>query len=180
MAVEAQNILDSADLLYNHQQIDAALDEVADQLTAALGEQTPVLMCVMNGGLMTFSTLVSKLHFPLQMDYIHATRYRDSTEGKEVKWLAEPRYDLKGRHVVIVDDILDEGVTLEAIIQYCKEAGAESVSTVMLVHKQHDRCITGVKADYVGLNVPDRYVFGFGMDYKGFLRNIPAIYAVSD
>ena len=133
----------------------------------------------MNGGLIVTGLLLSKLDFPLQQDYIHATRYRGETSGGDLDWITEPRHSLSGRHVLIVDDILDEGLTLAAIVDYCRNAGAVSVDTVVLVEKIHDRK-QGIQANYVGLKTEDRYLFGYGMDYKGYLRNAPGIFAVND
>ena len=116
---------------------------------------------------------------PLQYDYIHATRYAGKTRGGELNWVAESGISLEDRHVLIIDDINDEGLTLAAIVKHCKEKNPLSVKTVVLVDKQHDRK-QGAPADYVGLSVEDRYVFGYGMDYKGYLRNAPGIFAVKD
>lgn len=166
-----------ADLIYSREQAETALDGLAEQITAEYSESNPLFICVMNGGLIVAGCLLSRLDFPLEQDYLHATRYRGDTTGGELSWLAEPQHSLKGRHVLIIDDILDEGYTLSAIVNYCKKAGVQSVKTVVLVEKLHDRK-QGIQADYVGLQTEDRYLFGYGMDYKGFLRNAPGIFAV--
>lgn len=166
-----------ADCLYSKEQAEAALDRLADEITGRHSENNPLFICVMNGGLIVAGCLLSRLDFPLEQDYLHATRYRGETQGGELSWVAEPQHRLKDRHVLIVDDILDEGYTLAAIVDYCAKAGALSVETVVLVEKRHDRK-QGISADYVGLNTDDRYLFGYGMDYKGFLRNAPGIFAV--
>jgi hypoxanthine phosphoribosyltransferase len=152
---------------------------MAQQITASLAGHNPVLLCVLNGALIPMGYLLTRLAFPLRQDYIHATRYRGETHGADLHWIARPTTPLQGQRVLVVDDILDEGITLAEIVRYCQAAGARSVQTVVLVQKQHskgDAC----KADFVGLQVPDRYVFGYGMDYKGFLRNTPGIYAVEE
>ena len=123
--------------------------------------------------------LLTHLNFPLQLDYLHATRYRAETQGGTLDWLVEPSIELKNRHVVILDDILDEGHTLNAIIEFCEQQGAQKVYTAVLLDKQHERkAVEGFKADFEGLKVEDRFVFGFGMDYQGYWRNAPGIYAV--
>jgi hypoxanthine phosphoribosyltransferase len=151
---------------------------MAEAITRDLGDKLPVFYCVMNGGLITTGHLLTRLGFPLEVDYLHATRYRNEFRGGELFWRVSPEVPMAGRHVVIVDDILDEGATLAAILAYCEEAQAASVTTAVLVDKQHDRkAVPGLKADYCSLKVADRYVFGFGMDYKGYWRNAPGIFA---
>lgn len=178
---EAQAVMDTADCLHDQAAIEQGLDQMAAAITQDLAEQHPLALCVMNGGLLTAGHLLSRLHFPLQVDYLHATRYRgDTTGGATVEWLKHPQNALQGRTVLLIDDILDEGYTLREIAQWCHEQGAQAVKRALLVEKLHDRRVSGVECDYVALQVPDRYVFGFGMDYKEYWRNAPGIYAVSD
>jgi hypoxanthine phosphoribosyltransferase len=166
-----------ADCLFTAEQVEAALDTMAEKISAKHHNNNPLVLCVMNGGLIATGALMLRLDFPLEQDYLHATRYRGETRGGELKWLAEPRHSLKDRHVLVVDDILDEGYTLAAIAGHCREAGAHSVETVALIEKRHQRK-HGIQADYIGLEVEDRYLFGYGMDYKGYLRNAAGIFAV--
>lgn len=172
-----QQVSAEADCLFSAEQVEAALDNMAEAITAKHCENNPLVLCVMNGGLIVTGSLLLRLNFPLEQDYLHATRYRGETQGGELKWLAEPTHSLKDRHVLVIDDILDEGYTLAAIAEHCREAGAQSVETVALVEKLHDRK-HGIQADYIGLQVEDRYLFGYGMDYKGYLRNAAGIFAV--
>ncbi|GEN25992.1 hypoxanthine-guanine phosphoribosyltransferase [Halomonas cupida] len=175
---DMREVMDNADCLINHDEVELALDRMADEITRDLGDKLPVFYCVMNGGLITTGHLLPRLGFPLEVDYLHATRYRGKTRGGELFWRVSPEIPMADRHVVIVDDILDEGATLAAILAYCREAGARSVSTAVLVDKTHDRkAVPDLKADYCSLEVEDRYVFGFGMDYKGYWRNAPGIFA---
>ncbi|MCK2182958.1 hypoxanthine-guanine phosphoribosyltransferase [Halomonas getboli] len=175
---DMREVMDSADCLISQEEVERALDRMADQIAADLGDKLPVFYCVMNGGLITTGHLLTRLGFPLEVDYLHATRYRGGTRGGELFWRVSPEVPMAGRHVVIVDDILDEGSTLAAILDYCREAGAASISTAVLVDKRHDRkAMPDLKADYCSLEVEDRYVFGFGMDYKGYWRNAPGIFA---
>lgn len=166
-----------AECLYTAEQAELALDSLTEQITSDFIDLNPLVLCVMNGGLIVAGCLLSRLDFPLEQDYLHATRYRGDTHGGELGWVVKPQHSLEGRHVLIVDDILDEGYTLAAIVEYCKQAGAKSVKTVVLVEKLHSRK-QGIQADYVGLQTEDRYLFGYGMDYRGFLRNAPGIFAV--
>lgn len=174
-----QQVMDEADCLFSYDEVKQAIARIASKLSAALSEQNPILISVMNGGLVFSGHLLTRLSFPLQVDYLHATRYRNEIQGGQLDWQVEPSIDLNARVVVIVDDILDEGHTLLAITEYCKSKGASKVYTAVLVDKSHQRKASpGLKADFEGLVVADRFVFGFGMDYRGYWRNAPGIYAV--
>jgi len=179
---EAQRVLENAQLIITPQQIDQAIHQLAAEINTQFAEtERPVIILpVMNGGLILGGHLISRLEFPLIVDYLHATRYRDSTSGNDLQWKVKPQQSLKGRSLLIVDDIFDEGFTLQAVLDYCKEQEVASVHTVVLVEKEHPRPKANIKCDFTGLRVEDKYVFGFGMDYKGYHRNLNAIYAVSD
>ncbi len=176
---EIETVRDSADLLHSEQAVQQAMDAMADGVAARLECSDPLVLCVMNGGLMTTTWLVSRLNFPLELDYVHATRYRGETLGHDLEWIARPRTPMAGRSVLLVDDIFDEGITLAAIAKACHQAGAQEVLSAVLVRKDHDRANGDYAPDFVGLEVPDRYVFGCGMDYRHYLRNLPAIYALA-
>ena len=166
-----------SDCLCNSEQLNKALDVLANQITNDLEEKNPIILCVMTGGVVPTGHLVTRLSFPLQLDYIHATRYRGETSGGELHWIQEPSISLQDRNVLIIDDIFDEGITLLEIAKYCKDKGASKVHSVVLVNKLHNRKID-FKPDYIGLDIEDRYLFGFGMDYKNYLRNLNSIHAV--
>ena len=174
-----QHIFDNADKLYSFSEIDNALNRIAEKLSGQFATENPLFLCVMNGSVITTGHLLPKLNFPLELDYIHISRYGDKTVGGELEWFHKPTTELSNRTVILVEDIFDEGVTLHALRQYCNEAGAKSVSCVTLIDKLHDNK-TGELPEFIGLTVPDRYVFGFGMDYQGYWRNAPGIYAVSE
>ncbi len=176
---ELNQVMAEADCLVDEDRVYAAIDTMAQQITDRLKDTNPLLMCVMNGGLILTGQLLPRLHFPVQAEYLHATRYRQETTGGILEWKLRPEADMQDRTVLIVDDILDEGTTLCAIADYCKAHGAREVLTAVLVDKQHDRkARPDLKADFTGLDVEDRFLFGFGMDYKGYWRNAPGIYAV--
>lgn len=169
-----------AKCLYSAQDIEKALESMASAIHADLQEDNPIVLCVLIGGVVLTGKLLTLLDFPLQVDYIHATRYGDNTTGSHLEWVVKPRCSLKGRTILVVDDILDGGVTLAGIVEYCKLQGAAAVKTAVLVEKQVTREQDAVqKADYTGVKVENRYVFGYGMDYKGYLRNVPGIFAVA-
>ncbi|RAU17795.1 hypoxanthine-guanine phosphoribosyltransferase [Nitrincola tibetensis] len=176
---EIKNVFYEADLLFTQQQVEDAISHMAKDITDALSQLNPVVFSVMNGGLVITGQLLTQLTFPLQASYLHATRYRNSTSGHTLEWKVPPMIDFQNRPVLIVDDILDEGHTLAEILEYCHEQGASQVYSAVLINKQHDRkARPDLVADFVGLQIPDRYIFGYGMDYKGYWRNAPGIYAV--
>jgi len=176
---EAGRVLAESDLLVEESDVIAAIARIADEITAELKESNPVLICCMNGGLAFAGQLLTKLVFPLHIDYVHATRYGHKINGVALDWKARPQVDLTGRTVVLLDDILDEGVTLAAIAEYCRQQGAAKVMMAVLVEKLHLRKVTpGMRADFSGIEVGDRFLFGYGLDYKGYWRNAPGIYAV--
>lgn len=174
----AQAALAKAELLYSSEQIDRALDGLGEAITRELARRDPLVLVVMNGALVAAAHLLGRLRFPLRVGYLHATRYRGDTRGGAMHWVAPPRPDVRGQTVLVVDDILDEGDTLKAILDELRRLGATAVYSAVLVEKRHDRKAPGSTVDFIGLEVPDRYVFGFGMDYHDYWRNLPAIYAV--
>lgn len=174
---ESTKVLAEADCLFSRDEVETTLTRLANSVSEKLSGTHPIVLCIMNGGIVPMGMLVTRLNFPMQIDYLHATRYRNKIRGGKLKWIATPSISLKHRTVLLIDDIHDEGITLEEIKQYCLQQGAQTVYTAVLVNKLHDRK-NNTCADFVGLEIPDRYVFGYGMDYKGLLRNAPGIYAV--
>ena len=177
---EIREVFAKATCLHSRAAVDAALDKMAREIHNKLEESNPILLVVMVGGLISAGHLLTRLDFPLEVDYVHATRYQSTLRGGEIHWRAEPKTLLKDRTVLILDDILDLGVTLSAIIEYCKDQGAGEIYTAVLVDKVRTREVGGLaKADFTGIEIEDRYVFGYGLDYKEYLRNAPGIYAVA-
>jgi hypoxanthine phosphoribosyltransferase len=170
---------EEADCIADAAAVDAALDRLASAITTRLGEANPIIYAVMNGGLVLAGRILPRLPFPLELAYLHATRYGHALQGTLLDWRVRPGQDLRGRSVLVLDDILDEGHTLAAIIDYLRQEGAREVCSAVLVHKVHARkAYPGMRADFTGLDVPDRFLFGCGMDYKGYWRNAPGIYAL--
>lgn len=167
---------DNCKLVFDNAEILAAIDRLADRLNQQLEGETPVVLCVMQGGLIFSGHLIPRLKCMLEIDYIHATRYGNTTSGGELSWKSYPDNDLSGRTVLILDDILDEGNTLQSIIKYCETQGASKIISAVLVRKHHDRCVDHELTDNIALDVEDKYVFGFGMDYDGKYRQLDSIY----
>ena len=121
----------------------------------------------------------SLLRFPIDFDYVHASRYGSATRGAGIEWRVSPSGLAKGRHVLVLDDILDHGETMAAIRDRLLELGALSVQCAVLVEKKLE-IAKPIHADFVGLSIPDRFVFGCGMDAKGYWRNLPEIRAMKN
>lgn len=178
-AIHPNIILGQADLIHDEATVNQALDRVANEITLALADDTPVVLCVMGGGVVFSGQLLPRLTFPLEFDYVQASRYHNRTDGKALQWKVKPSSIVRDRTVLVLDDILDEGVTLAAIKAECLALGAKQVLVAVLVEKVLHRD-KPIHADYVGLEVPNRYVFGCGMDVYGWWRNLPAIYALQE
>ncbi len=176
---DAWSVLNRSELIVGATEVELALDRLASQITDALADRFPIALCVMGGAVVFAGKLLPRLGFPLEFDYLHATRYRDGTRGGEIEWAKLPRKDLAGRAVLLLDDILDEGHTLAAARQRMLELGAAEVSIAVLADKDIG-VAKPVAADFVGLSLPNRYVLGMGMDAFGLWRNLPGIYALKE
>src|SRR5689334_9330567 len=172
--------LHDAERLHDRAQVESAIARIAKEIDAALVGDVPVYVSVMHGGLIFAGALALAVSTDLEFDYVHATRYRGGTQGQDLHWIKAPSAKMSGRTVLLADDILDEGYTLRAIRDYCVAQGAARVLIAVLCEKRHGRTAPGIKADFVGVEVPDRYVFGFGMDYYEQGRNLPGIYALRE
>lgn len=174
---EAKKIFEEADLVCSAEESALAVRRVAGEIAARLADANPLVLAVMGGAVVFTGQLLPQLAFPLDFDYLHVTRYGDVTTGGQLAWIVEPRADVAGRVVLVVDDILDEGVTLAAIRQRLLAQGATEVLSAVFADKNLGRT-KPISADFVGVHLPNRYVFGYGMDVKGAWRNLPAVYAV--
>lgn len=172
-------ILAESDLIHSSEVIAYAIEQLSLNISHTLNQSNPLVMCVMGGAVVFSGQLLPKLNFPLEFDYVQASRYHGQTQGKEITWRVEPAENVRGRTVLLLDDILDEGHTLAAIREKCLGLGALDVKIAVLVEKTLEK-EKPIKADFVGLSVPNRYVFGCGMDVYGWWRNLPAIYALKE
>ena len=175
----AWQVLDSADLIYSAAAVDAAIARVAAEIAAKLQDQYPLVLSVMGGAVVFAGRILPMLNFPLEFDYIHASRYGAATSGGPIDWKVEPKGNVAGRVVLVLDDILDIGHTMLAIRERVLALGARAFYSAVLTDKRKSRP-KPINADFVGLSLPDRYVFGCGMDAHGTWRNLPAIYALKE
>lgn len=174
---EAWEILRTADQLFDEASVQETIRRLAAEVTASLKDRYPLVLAVMGGSIVFAGHLLPQLRFPLEFDYVHASRYGRATSGGEVTWTVSPRDNVAGRAVLILDDILDGGETLAAIRERVLALGAAACYSAVLADKEIGRR-KPIVPDFIGLTLPNRYVFGCGMDVSGAWRNLPAIYAV--
>jgi len=165
-ADRAQQVHQDAELLFDEAAVEQAIYQLAQTVEAECAGEFPLVLCVMNGGLYLTGQLLRHWNFPLTLDYVHATRYRLATLGKDVLWKAYPQNEIRDRNVIIVDDIFDQGYTLEEVKS--------------LIRKSHQRKVADIAPEYVGLECGDCYVYGVGMDLNGHFRNLSSIYALPE
>jgi len=177
--LEAQQLLDQAECIVSEAAVQAALDRLAGEIEQTLADAFPLVLPVMGGAVVFAGQLLPRLRFPLEFDYLHVTRYRGNTTGGEMDWRVLPGQNVSGRNVLVLDDILDEGETLAAVRDKLLSMGAARVWSAVLTDKDNG-LDKPIRADFVGLLVPNRYVFGCGMDAYGLWRNLPAIYALKE
>jgi hypoxanthine phosphoribosyltransferase len=176
---EALRLLEEGDELFSAGDVHAAVTRMASEITARLKDEFPVVLSVMGGAVVFTGQLLPLLRFPLEFGAIEVTRYNNDIQGREITWRLPPRDNVRDRTVLVVDDILDEGITLAAIHGRLKKMGARTVLSAVFADKDIGR-VKPVSADFIGVKVPNRYVFGFGMDAYGLWRNLPSIYALKD
>jgi len=176
---EALRLLNEADLLFSADQVKTAVEKMAREITTAMKDEFPIVLSVMGGAAVFTGQLLPQLAFPLEFGAIEVTRYNNDIQGRDIAWRLAPRDNVRGRTVLVVDDILDEGITLAAIRNKLTDMGAARFYSAVFADKDIQR-EKPVRADFVGVKVPNRYVFGYGMDAYGLWRNLPAIYALKD
>ncbi len=177
---EYATITANSDVLMSRTEIESAYKRLAEQLDEQFEGELPVILPVMMGGLIPAVGILRHLSIPHRLDYVHTSRYGHDTTGGELYWKVAPSDSLKHQKVVVVDDIFDQGSTLEAVVNELNRLPVESVTTVVLARKRHDRVTTRLRPVLVGFEVPDRFVFGCGLDYHGGLRHLPDLHAIAE
>lgn len=175
----AQQILAHAELIYPADQLTLQIKRLSAEISSVLANQYPLVLSVMGGAVVFTGQLLPLLHFPLDFDYLHASRYNHAFQGSTLHWKIAPPEQVSGRVILILDDVLDEGHTMAAIRQRVLAMGAKQFYCAVLADKTINK-EKPIQADFVGVTLPNRFVFGFGMDIKGMWRNLPAIYAVKE
>ncbi len=175
---EALEVFKTSEEIVAASDVEASIRRMAVEIKAAMGDDFPLLLSVMGGAAVFTGMLLPHLDFPLEFDYVHLTRYRNTTQGGEMHWRVAPAESVKDRVVLVIDDILDEGQTMAAIRDRILDMGAKAFKCAVLCEKSIAQ-EKPLRPDFCGFEVPDRYVFGCGMDVKGYWRNLPAIRALT-
>jgi hypoxanthine phosphoribosyltransferase len=176
---QARALLEEAELIRTADEVQAAVRSVAREINAALAGKHPLVLSVMGGAVVFSGQLLPMLEFPLDFDYLHVSRYGNAQQGGELNWKVAPHENVRGRVVLVLDDILDEGETLSAIKQRVLELGATTFYCAVFADKENGKT-KPIRADFTGMELPNRFVFGYGMDIHGAWRNLPAIYALKE
>jgi len=176
--INLREILENSTLIADKREVEAAVEFLGEAVNAHYGDREIILLIVMTGAVMPAAWVAAKLKMPVQMDFVHATRYAGQTEGGEIEFRVPPRLNLEGHDVLIIDDIYDIGLTLQMIEGYCESRGANSVNSAVLVRKIHDRETTGTLPRFIGMEVEDKYIFGCGMDVYENWRHLDEIRAL--
>lgn len=169
---------DNSQVLISKAEIDVAVKNIAHQINQDFANKKVAFLTIMNGGMIFASAVSTQLNLDMEMDYLQLSRYGKSKTGGQLVWKYQPEINMKNKHVILCDDIYDEGHTLAAAHAWCLSKGALSASSVVLIHKEHDRTYADYKPDYVAMNVPDHFIFGYGMDLEEKLRQLPEIYYI--
>ena len=176
---QAYDIMQQAEVIHTAAEIQSAVARLAREINSALADMHPVVLSVMGGAVVFTGQLLPLLNFPLDFDYVHVSRYGSNQHGGDLNWKVEPRENLAGRVVLVLDDILDEGTTMAEIKRRVLELGAAGFYSAVFADKMNGKT-KPIRADFVGMELPNRFVFGYGMDIKGAWRNLPAIYAIKE
>jgi hypoxanthine phosphoribosyltransferase len=174
---EAWAFLEDSEPVSSAAEVQAAVARIGVEIQERLAKSYPLVLAVMGGAVVFAGQILPRLRFPLDFDYIHASRYGSATRGAKIEWRVTPPEGVAGRTVLVLDDILDGGETMAAIRDRLDALGASRFYCAVLVEKVLDRA-KPIAADFVGLRIADRFVFGCGMDAKGFWRNLPEIRAM--
>lgn len=175
---DALAVMHSATEIISAVEIDNALDRLSAEIAEQVADSNPTILAVMQGGVFAATELCRRFTFPYRFDFVHGSRYGDKLEGGDLNWRVPPSANLAGGTVVIVDDILDRGLTLADLQTQLAEIGVKRVYSVVLVSKRLHEPVDRPVVDFVGLEADDIFLFGCGMDYKGYWRGLSSLFAV--
>jgi hypoxanthine phosphoribosyltransferase len=179
-APELEQVRRAAREVYTAAEVRKALRAMARQIAAELKDKNPLVVAVMRGGVYTAVHLSEQFDFAHEFDFVHVSRYGTALAGGELEWIVAPKATCRGRVVLLVDDVLDRGTTLAALHAELKKMPVAELRTAVLVTKEVDAPHERPPVDYVGLRAGREYLFGCGMDYKGYWRNLTSLYAVAE
>jgi len=174
-----ENIVDSNyRLMISESEINKRMVEIGNEISKKFDGKTPILIGVLNGGFIFLADLIRYINIDCEIDFIRISSYGDEKESSgHIKVLKPLSADIKGRHVIVVEDIVDSGLSLQFLSKMLKAFEPGSLSVVTLLRKK-SRLKTNMKVDYVGFDIDDKYVVGYGLDDKQIKRNLRSIYTV--
>jgi hypoxanthine phosphoribosyltransferase len=166
---------DVQEILLDADQIRERVIQLGAELARDYADRDPVLVSVLKGSIIFLADLVRAMEIPLAVDLMEVSSYGASTESSgQVRILKDLSSSIEGRHVIVVEDIIDTGLTLNYLLRYLHEKGPASVSICCLLDKPARR-LAPIEIDYRGFTIPDRFVIGYGLDYGERYRNLPYV-----
>ena len=177
--IDTEEILATSKCLMKQNEVEKLMRAMAKEIEIKLGDLNLVILTIMSGGLVPTGIFMKYFQSACELDYIHLTRYENQTTGGKIKWHRQPQKIVQDRNILLIDDILDQGITLETAMHECYNQGAKSVHTAVMV-KKNIPCRSGIQnSDFYAFELPEEYLFGSGLDYKGYFRNLDGIYSLS-
>ena len=158
-------------------EIEIAVQKVADRINIDYVGKDPIFLVILNGSFMFASDLVKKVRIPCEVSFIKYASYNGTTSTGQMKELIGLNEEIRGRHIIIVEDIVDTGLTLDRIIEKLKEFNPADVRIACFCFKPA-AFVKSFKIDYLGMEIPNDFIVGYGLDYDGFGRNLPDIYKI--
>ncbi len=169
------------DLLFeksiDFQEIDSAIDRIATQMNKDLPDKNPLFLSILNGAFMFSADLFKKLHFSCEISFVKLASYSGTKSTESIRQLIGLDEDIVGRNIVIIEDIIDSGLTIERILSQLKMVGAAEIKIATLLYKP--KAFKGSYAiDYVGMEIGHDFIVGYGLDYDKKGRNFKDIYKI--
>ncbi len=165
------------ELSISFEQIDKALEKMAEKMNAELADKDPLMICILNGSFMFAADIMKKLNFPCEISFVKLSSYEGTSTTGKVKEIIGLTEDIEGRTIVILEDIIDTGVTMEKIKKQLIGYAPADLKIASMLYKP-DACKVDINIDYIGIDIPDKFIVGYGLDYDGYGRNLPNIYTI--
>lgn len=166
---------DVEEILLTHEEIVEKSKELGKRITKDYEGKTPILIGLLKGAIPFFAELIKYVECDMEMDFIDVSSYDGVKSTGKIKVLKDVSCDVSGRHIIFVEDIIDTGLTLSEVIKMFQERNIASYEVVTLIDKPEGRTIAGVNPKYIGFNIPNKFVIGFGLDYNEIYRNLPYV-----
>jgi hypoxanthine phosphoribosyltransferase len=170
----ANTFLNGSNILFTQSEIEQRVNEIAAQISIDYRGANLLVVGILKGAFMFFADLIRKINLELTIDFIAAQSYIKDASTGNVRLLYDPLVDLSGKDVLLVEDIIDTGLTMSKIIDIIKKKSPHSLKICALLDKS-ERRVVDVGIDYIGFKIPNSFIVGYGLDYEGRYRNLPDI-----